>query len=329
MVFFGVNYCYYVNMKTPAIHYQRKNPLIKKLIDQRYLLMLSIPFVIWLVVFAYIPLVGWLMAFQDYKPNKGFFGSEWVGLYHFKRMFTDPILAPKFRQVLWNTIGMSGLGLLIGFPVPIIFAILINELKYLKLKRFVQTISYLPHFVSWVIVANIVTAALSPTNGVINEVLLTLGLIKEPVNFMARQEYFWWIIVFADIWKEMGWNAIIYIAAIAGIDTQLYEAAVVDGANRIQRVWHITLPGIRATVITLFILSIGNIINIGFEKQWLLSNPIVAPVAAVLDKYIIDYGISNYNFSYGTALGIFKSIVSVTLLLLVNRAAKKSETNIF
>ena len=152
-------------MKTPAIHYQRKNPLIKKLIDQRYLLMLSIPFVIWLVVFAYIPLVGWLMAFQDYKPNKGFFGSEWVGLYHFKRMFTDPILAPKFRQVLWNTIGMSGLGLLLGFPVPIIFAILINELKYLKLKRFVQTISYLPHFVSWVIVANIVTAALSPKIG--------------------------------------------------------------------------------------------------------------------------------------------------------------------
>ncbi len=316
-------------MKTPAIHYQKKNPLSKKLYDQRYLLLLSIPFVIWLIVFAYVPLIGWLMAFQDYKPNKGFFGSEWVGLYHFKRMFTDPILAPKFMQVLWNTIGMSGLGLLLGFPVPILFAILLNELKYLKLKRFVQTISYLPHFVSWVIVANIVTSALSPTNGVINEMLLGLGFVKEPINFMAKQEYFWWIVVIADIWKEMGWNAIIYIAAIAGIDPQLYEAAVVDGANRIQRVWHITLPGIRATVITLLILSIGNIINIGFEKQWLLSNTIVAPVAAVLDKYIIDYGISNYNFSYGTALGIFKSIVSITLLLVVNKAAKKSDANIF
>lgn len=315
-------------MKTPVIHYQRKNSFLKKLIDQRYLLLLSVPFVIWLVVFAYIPLVGWLMAFQNYKPNKGFFGSEWVGLYHFKRMFTDPILAPKFRQVLWNTVGMSVLGLIIGFPIPILFAILLNELKHVKFKRAVQTISYLPHFVSWVIVANIVTSALSPTNGVINEILVTIGFISEPINFMAYQKYFWWIVVISDVWKEMGWNAIIYIAAIAGIDPQLYEAAVVDGANRLQRIFHITLPCISATIITLLILSIGNIINIGFEKQWLLSNTIVSPVAAVLDKYIIDYGISSYNFSYGTALGIFKSVVSISLLLLVNKAAKKNGTNI-
>lgn len=285
------------------------------------------PFVIWLIIFAYVPLLGWLMAFQDYKPNLGFFGSPWVGLKHFIRMFTDPILAPKFRQVLLNTVGMSFMGLCFGFIVPIIFAIFLNEVSNIHAKKFVQTVSYLPHFVSWVIVANIISSALSPS-GTVNDILLKLNIISEPFNFMAQPKLFWWIVTFADIWKETGWNAIIYIAAISGIDSQLYEAAVVDGCNRFQKILHVTLPGLRNTIITLLIINIGNIINIGFEKQWLLSNPVVDPVASVLDKYIIDFGISNYNFSYGTALGIFKSVVSIILLLVANKLAKRFDNNI-
>jgi putative aldouronate transport system permease protein len=314
-------------MKTADIKVASSRPLGKRLYDQRHLLILSVPFVIWLIVFAYVPLVGWLMAFQNYKPNLGFFGSEWKGLYQFKRMFTDPILAPKFLQVLGNTLGMSVWGLACGFTIPIVFAILLNEVSNSKYKKFIQTVSYLPHFVSWVIVANIVTSLLSPT-GPVNEFLVGSGLLGEPYYFFAKREIFWQLVTFADVWKETGWNAIIYIAAMTAIDPQLYEAAWVDGANRFQRIWHVTLPGIRSTIITLGIMSIGNIINIGFEKQWQLSNPIVNDVSLVLDKYIIDYGISNYNFSYGTALGMFKSVISITLIFLANRAAKKFGENI-
>jgi putative aldouronate transport system permease protein len=305
----------------------REKITYKKLWNQRYLLILSVPFLVLLIVFAYVPLVGWLMAFQDYKPNLGLFHSKWVGLYQFERMFTDPILAPKFRQVLKNTLGMSFLGLIFGFFTSITFAVFLNEMQGIHYKKAVQTISYLPHFVSWVIVANIVSLALSPS-GTINDILIKLGILSEPINFMAKPKLFWWIITFSDVWKETGWNAIIYIAAITSIDPQLYEAALVDGATRLQRIWHITLPSIRSTIVMLLILSIGNLINIGFEKQWLMSNTIVAPVAEVLDKYIIDYGISNYNFSYGTALGIFKSVISIVLVFTANRIAKKYEMNI-
>lgn len=299
----------------------------KKIWDQRHLFLMSVPFMILVIVFCYIPLAGWIMAFQNYKPATGFFHSKFVGLYQFKRMFTDPILAPKFRQVLGNTLGMSFMSLVFGFFFSITFAILLNEMNSLAYKKIVQTVSYLPHFVSWVIVSNIVSGALAPS-GVVNDILLKLGIINQPFNFLAKPNLFWWIVTGADIWKETGWNAIIYIAAMASIDPQLYEAAIVDGASRMQRIWHITLPGIRSTIVMLLILSIGNIINIGFEKQWLLSNPIVDAKAEVLDKYIIDYGISNFNFSYGTALGIFKSIISIILVFSANRIAKKYEMNI-
>ncbi len=314
-------------MKIRPLPITDSRTFVQKLLDQRFLLFLSVPFIVWLIIFAYIPLAGWLMAFQDFKPNKGVFGSDWVGLYHFKRMFTDPVLAPKFWLVLRNTLGMSFMGLAFGFTVPIIFAILLNEATNVGLKRFVQTVSYLPHFVSWVIVANIVTSTLSPT-GTVNDFLMRMGVLQEPYYFMTKSHLFWWILTLADVWKETGWNAIIYIAAMTSIDPQLYEAAVVDGANRFQRIWHITIPGIRSTVVTLFIMSIGNIINIGFEKQWLLSNAVVQDVALVLDKYIIDFGISNFNFSYGTALGMFKSLISIILIFSANKIAKRYGENI-
>jgi putative aldouronate transport system permease protein len=280
---------------------------------------MSVPFVLWLVVFKYIPIWGWLMAFQDYKPYLGFFQQKWIGISHFRELFRSPL----FYQSMQNTLGMSILGLIFGTVSALAFAIILNELRFLSAKRITQTISYLPHFISWVVAANIVTSVMS-INGPINDVLMTLKIIKEPVNVMLKSEYFWWVVVFSDMWKETGWNAIIYLAAMTGIDSQVYEAAEIDGANRIQRIWFITLPGISFTIFILLILSIGNLINIGFEKQILLSNAITAPKALVLDKYALDYGIGLFRYSFGTAIGIFKSVVSIILLLLANYLIKKS-----
>jgi len=296
-----------------------KAPLSKRLYSQRYLLLMSVPFVVWLLVFKYIPLAGWVMAFQDFKPHLGIFNQTWVGLKHFRDLFQSPM----FYQALKNTLGMSLLGLVFGFIAPIIFALLLNELRFRPFKRFAQTVSYLPHFVSWVVAANLVTSILS-ISGPLNEILLSLKIVSEPVNFMIKTEYFWWLVVFADVWKEVGWNAIIYLAAIAGIDSQIYEAADIDGANRFQKIWFITLPGISSTIIILLILNIGNIINIGFEKQFLLGNAVTATKALVLDKFALDFGIGLFRYSFGTAIGIFKSVVSIALLFLANSLAKRT-----
>jgi len=295
--------------------------LVKRLIDQRYLLILSLPFVVWLVIFRYVPLIGWIMAFQDYRPHLGWFNSPWVGLKHFRELFN----APMFYRALQNTLGMSILGLVFGFFTSIGFAVLLNELRFLPFKRFTQTVSYLPHFVSWVVVANIISSFLA-ISGPMNEILISLKIVGSPTNIMIRVEYFWWLVTISDIWKEMGWGAIIYLAAMSGIDAQIYEAAEIDGVSRFQKIWHVTLPGIRGTIIILLIMSVGNIINIGFERQFLLGNAITAPKALVLDKYALDYGIGLFRYSYGTAIGIFKSVVSIFMLFIANYLAKKSGT---
>ena len=291
----------------------------KKLYDQRYLIAMSAPFVIWVIIFKYLPLVGWLMAFQDYKPKLGILGSKWVGFKHFITLFHEE----QFYQALQNTLAMSILAIVFGTIFSVGFALLLNELRSTKLKKTVQTVSYLPHFVSWVVVANIVGQILS-TTGVVNEVLMTLHIIDTPINFMSRPNLFWGIVTCSDLWKETGWNAIIYLAAITGIDMQLYEAAKVDGANRWQQIKNITLPSIRGTIIILLIMSIGNLINIGFEKQYLLGNNTVAAKSLVLDKYALDYGIGMVRYSYGTAIGMFKSVVGIVLIFIANTLAKKS-----
>jgi len=298
---------------------RNKKSFWKTFVQQKYLYMMSIPFVILVLIFNYFPLWGWTMAFQNYKPARSFFEQEWVGFEHFIQLFSDE----RFYLVLRNTLGMSLLGLTVGFVMPIIFAVLINEVRINFLKRTVQTITYLPHFVSWVVVAGIVTKMLSIDGGVINELLVNWGLVDKPVQFMAKGEYFWGIVVAADIWKEMGWNAIIFLAAIAGIDPQLYEAAKVDGAGRLRRIWHVTLPGIRPTILVLLILNIGHLTTIGFEKQLLLGNPLVVDYAEVLDLYALNYGIGLGRFSYGTAIGIFNSVVSIILLFIANGIFKR------
>ncbi len=312
-----VNILAKTNNKTQQQYY--KASFGQKLKDQKYLIAMSAPFVIWVLVFKYAPLAGWLMAFQDYKPAKGIFGSKWVGFKHFITLFKEE----QFYQALINTLGMSILAIVFGTLCSITFAILLNEMRGVKYKKLVQTVSYLPHFVSWVVVANIVGQLLSP-NGVVNELLVNLHILKQPINFLAVPNMFWGIVTASDIWKETGWNAIIYLAAITGIDMQLYEAAKVDGANRWQQIWNITLPSIKGTIIILLIMNIGGLVNIGFEKQYLLGNNIVAEKSLVLDKYVLDYGIGMMRYSYGTAIGIFKSVVSIILIWFANRLAKKS-----
>lgn len=291
----------------------------KKMRKQKSLIFMSLPFVIWLFIFCYIPLFGWIMAFQEFTPITGILDQKWVGFYQFKKLFSDPM----FYQALKNTLGMGGLGLIFGTVSSIMFALLLNELRFKKFKKLTQTVSYLPHFVSWVIVANIVRMVLSQT-GILNQVLLALGITENPLQFLSVSKYFWWIVTFADVWKEMGWNAIIYLAAMTSVDVSMYEAARVDGASRFQQMIRITLPAIKPVVIILFIMSIGNLINIGFEKQMLLGNNVIKDATLVLDKYALDYGIGLFRYSYGTAIGIFKSVVSLVLVFTFNRIAKKT-----
>jgi len=287
--------------------------------NQKALYMMSLPFVILVFIFNYLPIWGWTMAFQNFKPGLSFFEQEWVGLDHFIALFQDE----RFYLVFRNTLAMSFLGLVFGFTIPIIFAVLLNELRLPLFKRTVQTVTYLPHFVSWVVVAGIVTKMLSTDGGIVNDLLMWFGIIDEPVQFMSKGTWFWGIVTAADIWKEMGWNAIIFLAAIAGVDPQLYEAARIDGASRFRQIWHITLTGIRPTILVVLILNIGHLISIGFEKQLLLGNSLVIDYSEVLELYALNYGIGLGRFSYGTAMGIFNSVISITLLLLANGIFKR------
>ncbi|CAM4192604.1 ABC transporter permease subunit [Paenibacillus alkaliterrae] len=298
---------------------QKRNRFWFKAFQQRYLYMMSLPFVIWIFIFSYVPVWGWLTAFQNYKPKDSILNQTWVGLDNFIELFQDE----RFYIVLRNTLAMSTMGLIVGFTIPVIFALLLNEMRGQFFKRSVQTISYLPHFVSWVVVAGLVSKMLSTDGGAVNQLLMWLGFIDAPIQFMAKGELFWGIVTLSDLWKEMGWNSIIFLAAMAGIDPELYEASTVDGAGRFRKMWHITLPGIRTTFMVLFILSIGHLISIGFEKQFLLGNPLVSDYSEVLDLYALKYGIQMSRYSYGTAIGIFNSVVSILLVFIANGIYKR------
>ncbi len=296
-----------------------KGQFWRTFLRNKYLWAMSLPFVLWVFVFSYYPLWGWTMAFQKYKPALSFGEQKWVGFDHFKTLFHDD----TFYQVLRNTLAMSFMGIIAGFLVPIIFAIMLNEIKSMAFKRVAQTVSYLPHFVSWVVVAGLVTKMLSTDHGAVNDFLMWLGVINEPIQFMAKGELFWGIVTVSDVWKEMGWNTIIYLAAIAGIGPELYEAAKVDGASRLRQIWHITLPGIRTTIVILLIMSIGHLIQIGFEKQFLLGNNLVRDYSQVLDLYSLEYGLQMSRYSFGTAINIFNSVVSIILLFAANGLFKR------
>ena len=299
----------------------------KKIVKQRELVLLSIPFVVFVVLFNYVPLVGWIMAFQNYKPAKGILKSKFVGLDNFKFLFVNN---KEFLLVIRNTLAMGIMLLVFSTVVAIVFALLLNEVRNMKFKKFVQTVSYLPHFLSIIIIVGIVRAMLSIENGVINDIFVGLHIFKEPLNFLSVPSLFWWIITLTNLWKETGWNSIIYLASITSINPDLYEAASIDGAGRLRKMWNITLPGIKPTIIILLIINIGNVLNVGFEMQYLLENSLIQDVSRTIDVYVLKYGIALNNFSRGTAAGIFKSVVSIILIFLTNRIAKAAgEENLF
>ncbi len=291
----------------------------KELKNQKFLLICTACFVVYGIIFYYLPLGGWIMAFQNYKTKDGFFDSQWVGFEKFKFLFSDA----TFLRVIRNTLAMGVLNLVCTFVMAIVFAILLNEVRLAIGKKFVQTVSYLPHFLSWIIVTGILHDALS-SSGIINELLVKLGILDTPINFFAHKGYFWPIVAFANVWKETGWNAIVYLAAITSIDPSLYEAATIDGAGRWAKIKNITLPGIRPTIMILLIMNIGNVLNAGFEVQYLLGNGLVKSVSETIDIYTLTWGVSQNDFSLGTAAGIFKSVVAIILIVAANQFAKKT-----
>ncbi|WP_425436679.1 ABC transporter permease [Paenibacillus donghaensis] len=285
-----------------------------------------VPALLFILVFSYIPMYGVLMAFQDYNLFKGFAGSSWVGLKHFEMFFN----APEFWTIMRNTVVISLLKLLIGFPAPIILALMLNEIKGRAFKRTVQTISYLPHFLSWVIVSGFVMSMLSTENGSVNMLLEKLNLIEDPVNFLSLPQYFWSILVTTGVWKEIGFSSIVYLAAIAGVDPHMHEAASMDGASRLRQMFSITLPSILPVIIVFLILAIGNLLSAGFEDILLLgSNPVLRDVGDVIDTYVYRIGIQNNRYSYATAAGLFKSLIGVFLLVGANYAARKSGNSLW
>jgi len=271
------------------------------------------PAVILLFIFNYIPLYGIIISFQNFSPYKGFLKSEWVGLYHFKYFLTDP----TFWRVLKNTVIISCYDLIFGFTAPIIFALLANEIANMAFKRVMQTISYLPHFLSWVVVGGLFNSILSPTTGLVN-IFLNKVFGIEPIYFMTEVRLFRGILVIAEIWKNVGWNAILYFSVIAGIDPQLYEAATIDGAGRIRQTIHVTLPGMVPMIVLLLLLNIAGIFSVGFDRVFNLQNSLVYSVSDVISTYIYRLGLQQAQYSLTTAIGLTQSVLGFVLLKSAN-----------
>lgn len=297
----------------------RRKGILSKLREQRQLLYMSVPFMLVLVVFSFFPLWGWIMAFQNYTISKGVSGSPFVGLKNFHYLFRDP----EFFRVLRNTLVMSGLNMIVGFIGAIVFALLLNEIRSSVFKRTIQTVTYIPHFASWVVIANIVIMGLSPDGGMVNEFLVKLGILREPYYFLSKGQWFWLIHTAANFWKELGWSTIVYLAVLSGINPELYEAGEVDGAGRFRKMWNISIPGMMPTAIILLIISVGYLVQSGYESQFLLGNPMVQDYSNVLDLYALNYSFRIGQYSLGVAISIFKSVISIILVLSVNALAKR------
>lgn len=286
--------------------------------NQRYLQFMVLPGILWMLIFNYIPMGGIIIAFKKFKITKPISEAPWVGLKYFIEFFEDT----NFADIMTNTIGISLLKLAIGFPLPIIFALLINEIRNLKFKKVAQTISYLPHFLSWVVLGGIMVTWLAK-DGVINDFLVAIHVLKEPVSFLGEPKYFWWIALISDSWKELGWSAIIYLAAITSVDQQMYEAATVDGATKLQKIWYITLPSISGTIAIMLIMQVSGLLNSNFDQILILKNQINVSRSQVIDTYVYQVGMTMGKYSYATAVGLFKSVIALILLLISNKTCKK------
>ncbi|TVY11444.1 sugar ABC transporter permease [Paenibacillus cremeus] len=276
-----------------------------------------LPGLLFFLVFKYVPMAGIVVAFQDYDPFLGFADSPWVGVDHFVRLFTDP----DFWMLLRNTLVLSALNLFLFFPAPILLAVLLNEVRRAWFRKVVQTLVYMPHFLSWVVVVGLTVLLFATQDGGINNLLATWGYNR--IELMTDPSYFRMLYTAQNIWKEAGWNAIIFLAALASIDPTLYEAAVADGAGRWRQMWHITLPALRSTIVVLFILRLGHVMDIGFEHIFLMQNSLNREVGDVFDTYVYRTGVLQGEFSYTTAVGLFKSVIGLVLIVLFNRVSKK------
>jgi putative aldouronate transport system permease protein len=291
---------------------QRLNELWK----YRWLYLFMLPGLLYFILFKYVPLWGLIIAFQKYQPYLGVMKSPWVGLENFRRFFG----MTEFWMLFRNTIIIGAYNLLFFFPITIILALLLNEVRKEIVKRFVQTLIYVPHFLSWVVIVGICYVLLSTDGGVINQIIAAFG--HKPVEFLTSTEWFRPLIVLQVIWKEAGWGTIIFLAALAGVNLHLYEAARMDGANRFQLLWHVTLPSIRSVIVILFILRLGSFLDLGFEQIFLMLNAINREVGEVFDTYVYRVGLQQGQFSYSTAVGLFKSVVGLVLVLIANKVAK-------
>ncbi|MDQ0087052.1 putative aldouronate transport system permease protein [Paenibacillus anaericanus] len=302
-----------------------RTSLWRRFAAQRHLQVMALLGVVWMIIFNYIPMYSIIIAFKEFNIVKSIAEAPWVGLKHFKEFLNDD----NFVNVMKNTLGISLIKLFIGFPLPIIFALFLNEIRSVRFKKTIQTISYLPHFLSWVVLGGILATWLSDV-GIINHILMALHLVDQPISYLAEPKYFWTIIITSDIWKELGWSAIIYLAAIAGVSPDMYEAATIDGAGRFQKMWYVTLPAIKATISILFILAVSGVLNSNFDQILVLRNSLNDSASNVIDYYVYYTGLSTGRFSYSAAIGLFKSVIALILLLIANFATKKlNDTSLF
>ncbi|KYG35304.1 protein lplB [Alkalihalobacillus trypoxylicola] len=296
---------------------QKREDLWRRIKKNKLLYLMILPGILYFFIYKYIPMYGLIISFQDYKPYLGITGSEWVGLEHFQRLFNSP----EFWMIFRNTLILFALQILVFFPIPIILSLMLNEVRSQLFKRSVQSIIYIPHFMSWVVIVSISYVILTLDNGLINGMLESFGFQK--INFLMNEDWFRPMYILQVIWREAGWGTIIFLAAIAAVDPQLYEAAKMDGANRFRQMWHITLPAIRSVIIILLILKIGDVLELGFEHVYLLLNASNRSVGEIFDTYVYTAGLRQGQFSYSTAVGFFKGFVGLILVVLANRLAKK------
>lgn len=298
----------------------RDHLLVRRVLRQKWLLAALIIYLVYIGIFAYYPMYGVVLAFKNFSLRKGILGSPWADPWYkwFRYFFTSP----DFSMVMRNTLGMSALKIVVGFPVPIIFALLLNEIRGNRFKRTVQSVSYLPHFISWVVITGLVNSMLSGT-GIVNKILMGLRLTSEPILFLGRADMFWGLITLLGIWKETGWSSIIYLSAMTSLDPEMYESAMLDGAGRFRQAVSITLPCLMPTIVMLFIMQLGYLLSVGFEQQFFLQNPMNYKSAEVIDTYVFKMGLQDMKFSYSTAVGLFKSVVGLLLVCLTNVITRK------
>ena len=288
---------------------------------QMYLLL--VPVVVYYIMFKYVPMLGLQIAFKDFSFRKGIWGSEWIGLDHFVRFFSSS----QSVDIIMNSLILGLQTLVLCFPMPIILALIFNEIRSKKFKKTLQTITYAPHFISTIVVCGMLISMVSPSTGIFNTLLLNLGIIEEPIYVMGSAKYFRPVYVITDIWKDSGWSAILYVSALAAIDESMYEAAEVDGASRWNQLIHITLPSIVPTIITMLILETGKVLSIGFEKVYALQNDLNLSVSEVISTYTYKQGLENLEYDYATSIGLFNAVISFIMLVTVNYLSKKFSKN--